>query len=233
MKMFAYVLFVLCMVVGCYPRAPTLAEEVASHPDSWDRHWLRGASSNHWALLERVVSVEDVQERIRLVTELKERLGSTPEQMLADCKNLKLYVVKQRIHFAGSCAWRLTGSKGDDPAALFAGWRICASWLDDIERLIELTEKIWNGGKCAKGRDAQAGDVEMQRLAYWVRREYELFFKYNINFVDTYRRLPESARPAFVEQIKRDFFHRPGMKLVDGPDCIGWKDSVVFPTEDE
>ena len=44
-----------------------------------------------------------------------------------------------------------------------------------------------------------------------------MYFKYH--FADdvfvSYRLLPEANRPAFVEQIKRDFFHRPEMKFVD------------------
>ena len=56
-KMFAFALFAICLMVGCSPNLPTLDEEVASHPDTWDRHWQWGASSNHWALLERAGAI--------------------------------------------------------------------------------------------------------------------------------------------------------------------------------
>ena len=234
MKMFTLGLLALCLMIGCSPHVPTLDEEIANQPDEWGMGWQIGASSNNWALLDRVVAVEDVQERIRLVSALREHFRHPPEQLLADCGKGTVFrnnAFRMRIAFASSCADRLIRDRNSDPAALFAGWRLMALWLDDLELLIELTEKDWNGGKYGGEWDVPPRTEEIREIAFLARRKYEMYFKYSINFAYTYRKLPESVRPAFVEQIKRDFFHRPGMKLVDGPDCINWKYRVVFPTE--
>ena len=206
MKMFTLGLLALCLMIGCSPHVPTLDEEIANQPDEWGMGWQIGASSNNWALLARVVAVEDVQERIRLVTALQAHFRHPPEQLLADCGKGTVFrnnAFRMRIAFASSCADRLIRDRNSDPAALFAGWRLEALWLDDLERLIA-------------------------RLA---RDKYRHYFTYNIDFGSTYRELPESARPAFAAQIKRDFFHRPGMKYVNSPQSINWKNRVMFPTE--
>ena len=53
-------------------------------------------------------------------------------------------------------------------------------------------------------------------FASYVRWKYECYFTCMFaNCIDTYRRLPESARPAFADQIRRDFFGRRGMSFVD------------------
>lgn len=212
MKILFTLVLALFVASGCTPRTTTLEDEVASHPDVWARHWQWGASSNHWALLDRVVAVDDVQRRIRLVTALRNRLRRTPEEMLADCGNLNVF--DQRIHFARSCAERVEG-KDKDPTALATSWKLEASWIDDVERLMELTEKDWYNER-GKKWDAPLRDREIRAFSAHIRRLYELFFEKTFSScVGTYNRLPESARPAFVEQIKRDFFHRRGMKYVD------------------
>ena len=235
MKMFTLGLLALCLVIGCSPHVPTLDEEIANQPDEWGMGWQFGASSNNWALLARVVAVEDVQERIRLVTALQAHFRHPPEQLLADCGKGTVFrnnAFRMRIAFASSCADRLIRDRNSDPAALFAGWRLRALWLDDLERLIELTEQEWNGGKgCPPEWNEPPNKAEIRMIALVVRGIYKHYFTYDINFAYTYRELPESVRPAFVEQIKRDFFNRPGMKYVDSPQSINWKERTVFPTE--
>ncbi len=237
MKMFALGLLALCFAVGCSPHVPTLDEEVANQPDEWSMDYRSGAYSNNCALLDRVMAVEDVHERIRLVTALQTHFRHPPERLLADCGKGTVFrndAFHKRISFAGSCASRLTRDRSADPAALFAGWRLRTLWLDDLERLIKLTEKEWNGGKCSTPEwDEPPSKAEIRMIALQARSIYKNYFTYSIDFVSTYRKLPKSDRPAFVAQIKRDFFHRPGMKYIDSPQSIGWKDSVVFPTEDE
>lgn len=212
MKFIVLVLSLSFLFMGCSPHITSLDREIEEHQDRWDRHWQWGASSNHWALLDRIVSVEDVHDRIRLVGAIKGKLWKSPKQQLADYGDDNVF--DQRMSFVRSCASRLTGDKHFNPEALVAGWKLNASWLDDLENLMDLTEQVWNGGE----EDVQApqGTRNLWNLAFKVRREYELYFKYTFACcVDTYRHLPESARPAFVEQIKRDFFHRRGMKYVD------------------
>ena len=235
MKMFTLGLLALCLMIGCSPHVPTLDEEIANQPDEWGMGWQIGASSNNWALLARVVAVEDVQERIRLVTALQAHFRHPPEQLLADCGKGTVFrnnAFRMRIAFASSCADRLIRDRNSDPAALFAGWRLRALWLDDLERLIELTEQEWNGGKgCPPEWNEPPNTAESRMIALVVRGIYKHYCTYDINFAYTYRELPESVRPAFVEQIKRDFFNRPGMKYVDSPQSINWKERTVFPTE--
>ena len=235
MKMFTLGLLALCLMIGCSPHVPTLDEEIANQPDEWGMGWQIGASSNNWALLARVVAVEDVQERIRLVTALQAHFRHPPEQLLADCGKGTVFrnnAFRMRIAFASSCADRLIRDRNSDPAALFAGWRLRALWLDDLERLIELTEQEWNVGKgCPPEWNEPPNNAQIRMIALVVRGIYKHYFTYDINFAYTYRELPESVRPAFVEQIKRDFFNRPGMKYVDSPQSINWKERTVFPTE--
>ncbi len=236
MKMFALWFLAICSAAGCSPRVPTLDEEIANQPDEWSMDYRSGAYSNNCALLARVVAVEDVQERIRLVTALQAHFRHPPERLLADCGKGTVFrndAFHKRICFASSCASRLISDRSADPAALFAGWRLRALWLDDLERLIELTEKEWNDGKYIPKWDDPQRLTEIRGIALQVRDIYKHYFTYSINFGTTYRELPKSARPAFVEQIKRDFFHRPGMKYIDSPQSINWKYRAVFPTEDE
>ena len=234
MKMFTLGLLALCLMIGCSPHVPTLDEEIANQPDEWGMGWQIGASSNNWALLARVVAVEDVQERIRLVTALQAHFRHPPEQLLADCGKGTVFrnnAFRMRIAFASSCADRLIRDRNSDPAALFAGWRLEALWLDDLERLIELTEKDWNGGKYIPEWDESPRVTEIRTIARLARDKYRHYFTYNIDLGSTYRELPESTRPAFAAQITRDFFHRPGMKYVNSPQSINWKNRVMFPTE--
>ena len=86
-------------------------------------------------------------------------------------------------------------------------------WLDDMEHLILLTEEDWHEGKYDK--HASQREKDTWNFAALIRRNYELYFKYSFSVRGTYDRLPESFRPIFVEQIKRDFFGRGGMKYVD------------------
>ncbi len=235
MKTFTFGLLVFCLVVGCSPRVLTLDEEIASQPDEWSVDYRSGASSNNWALLDRVVAAEDVHERIRLVSALREHFRHPPERLLADCGKGTVFrndAFSKRLDFARSCASRLINDRNASPVALFAGWRLRALWLDDLERLIELTEQEWNGGKgCPPEWNEPPNKAEIRMIALVVRGIYKHYFTYDINFAYTYRKLPESVRSAFVEQIKRDFFNRPGMKYVDSPQSVNWKERTVFPTE--
>ena len=81
MKMFTLGLLALCLMIGCSPHVPTVDEEIANQPDEGGMGWQIGASSNNWALLARVVAVEDVQERIRLVTALQASTRATARRL--------------------------------------------------------------------------------------------------------------------------------------------------------
>ena len=202
----------LCIVVGCSPRGTTLDEEIARLPDVWGAGRRQGVASNSWILLDRVLSVPNVRERIRLVAALQSHFRYSPERILAECG--KDHAFSARLGFVRECAYRLTDDGGNVPEVLVAAWRLEAHWLYDLERLIDLTEEVWNDGKYDGGASQEVRD--MWGLAVNVRWMYELYFKNTFSScVGVYRRLPESARPAFADQIRRDFFGRRGMSFVD------------------
>ncbi|MGN0846665.1 MAG: hypothetical protein ACI4RA_04690 [Kiritimatiellia bacterium] len=202
----------LALAAGCSPRTPTLEDEIAALPVEWTGFKTLGASSNNWAMLDRVMAVGDAGERVRLVKALYVHMRSTPEEILAKDRD-NLYVFGEKTHFAGSCAGRLISDTNAYPSAAFEGWRLEALWLDDLERLIDLTEADWNGGKYDSFAPQRAKDA--WGFAARVRRKYELYFRYSFGEYGTYKRLPEELRPAFVEQFRRDFFHRRGVSLAD------------------
>ena len=201
------------LVVGCSRQTPSLDEEIAALTTTWTGFKTIGASSNKWALLERVASVENADEKTRLVKTLYVRMRSTPEEILAHDRHDNFYIFNEKMNFARSCAWTLISDTNDCQTAAREGWRLEASWIDDLERLIALTESDWHAG--VYDEDAPPPKREAWAFASRVRRIYELYFKYSFCVAGTYRRLPETVRHAFVEQIKRDFFHRKGMSLVD------------------
>ena len=178
MKMFTLGLLALCLMIGCSPHVPTLDEEIANQPDEWGMGWQIGASSNNWALLARVVAVEDVQERIRLVTALQAHFRHPPEQLLADCGKGTVFrnnAFRMRIAFASSCADRLIRDRNSDPAALFAGWRLEALWLDDLVDRVNRKGlerwKVHSGmGRVAEGDgdtdNCASGTGQIQTLFY-------------------------------------------------------------------
>ena len=59
MKMFTLGLLAISLVVGCSPRKVSLDEEISELPVAWSGFKTIGASSNNWALLDRVSAVED------------------------------------------------------------------------------------------------------------------------------------------------------------------------------
>lgn len=84
---------------------------------------------------------------------------------------------------------------------------------DDLERLSDMTEKAWNNG--AYDRHASMAEKKTWEFASQVRQVYDRYFKYGFDPRGTYGRLPEPTRRNFTEQVRRDFFNRKGMSLVD------------------
>lgn len=214
MKMFTLGLLAISLVVGCSPRKVSLDEEISELPVAWSGFKTIGASSNNWALLDRVSAVEDDNEKIRLVIKLRNRLRSRPEEILANDRKGNHYIFNERMRFEESCSWRLISCTNQNPRMVFEGWKLKAEWIDGLEELDRLTAKDWNGGVYDRHASEEARNA--WSFASRVRRVYDLYFKYTFSScVGSYRGLPPSSRPAFVEQIKRDFFHRKGMALVD------------------
>lgn len=215
MKVVILLLVALYVVSGCSPHVRTLDDEISEQPDRWSPSWKYGASSNNWVLLDRAVATTDSRDRIRLVSKLQGHFRHSPDRMIAE--RGKDHDMRMRFDFAQDCAVRLINDENGNPEVVSAGWKLQAIVLDDLEYMIKLTEKDWNEGKFDKQACREAKDA--WSFASDVRRLYELYFKYSFSrFIGSYWKLPESARPAFVEQIRRCFFHRPGMKFVDRSD---------------
>ena len=99
MKMFTLGLLAISLVVGCSPRKVSLDEEISELPVAWSGFKTIGASSNNWALLDRVSAVEDDNEKIRLVIKLRNRLRSRPEEILANDRKGNHYIFNEKMRF--------------------------------------------------------------------------------------------------------------------------------------
>lgn len=209
MRRSIYGVLPLLIAMGCSPRSMTLEEEIATAPDAWSFSWKTGASSNNWALLERVSCVENTHERIRLMTALQNHFKRSVARELDGCAMDNSFQI--RMAFLQACAYQLIKDK--DPHAVCAGWNLMAIWLDDLENLIVGSEQAWQDG--VYDRHASHENKMKWGFASKVRKTYEHYFKYSFNVSDTYNRLPTDVRPVFVKQIKKDFLNRKGLKYID------------------
>lgn len=210
------VMFVLVLLgffaSGCWREAGGLDVEIAAlPPDAWDPRWNVGASLTNCNMLTRVLEVADASERIRLARMLRDHFWHAPEWFVAhgspSCESVRfVYVAK--------CSSGLTLSTNATAETVFAGWRMTAEFVNDVERVLDLTENSWTGGSDRQDRSEE--DLRKEELFKMVRGLYERFFTYHLpSCSDGYRIIPPADRPAFVEQIKRDFFGRKGMAYVD------------------
>ena len=157
MRVFLPGTVLLCLVVGCSPRVPTLDEEIARQPDEWSLSPEFGASSNNWALLDRVLAIENVWERIRLVSALQTHFRHASKQIPANSRNLNTF--NARLMFMLACSSRLADRANGSQVALTAAWRLKARWLDDLERLVDQTEEVWNNGRYARGASQEIREM--------------------------------------------------------------------------
>ena len=210
-SMIACLAMLFCVVCGCRQDEKSLEDEIVALPDEWGMDVKEGATSNNFEMLSRVMAEANVSERIRLARLARGHFWHRPEWFVTN--NVNPYHERLRFSFVCNCASRLISGKNATPETIIAGWKMDAEYLDDIEKLCELTDaslNVWQRtGKVTEG------DSTKWRFANLVHREYEQYFKYQFSAcVSSYENLPSSCRPAFVEQIKRDFFHRKGMALV-------------------
>lgn len=200
---------------GCRRVTSDLDAEIAALPrDTWTALSHMGASSNNYEILNRVSAVPDVQERIRLVRVLRDHFRRSPEWMVTNGLCSNWHCEQQRRWFLGCCDSRLAEGTNVTAAAIRASWRMKSEYLDDLEKMIELAEDARNDGAHWKS----VRENQMIRIARDLRWEYERYFRYQFGVLGDYQRLPPADRPAFVDQIKRDFFGRKGMVFVDKED---------------
>ena len=203
MNRFLGTIGLLLVMVGCGSGGTSLEREINELPDQWSAEWKSGASSNNYAMLSRVISLTNVQERIRLTCALRRHFWKSPEWYVS--RRLGIHGEDARLLFMDGCASRLIFGDNVTAESVLAGWKMRAEILDDLERIMELS-----------AGDVGGADIEKSNFAYRVRRKYELFFSHRLSdCIGSYNALPSECRPSFVEQIKRDFFGRKGMEKVD------------------
>lgn len=202
----------LCACCGCRQEGKSLEDEIVALPDEWGMDIREGATSNNFEMLSRVMAVSNVSERIRLARLAREHFWHRPEWFVTNSVNP--YHERLRFSFVYNCSSRLIFGKNATPETIIAGWRMDAENLNDIEKMCELTDAALNGERrTGKATDAESVKRHFSNL---VHRDYDQYFRCQFDScVSSFKTLPPSYRPAFVEQIKRDFFHRKGMALVD------------------
>ena len=142
-----HAIFCLCTLctalVGCMRREQmtTLDEAIDALPDEWGPHFNAGASSNNYAVLDRVIAETNVQERIRLAWKLFNHFRHTPEWYVEHLEggNKK----RERHDFFGKCARTLIFGANSTPETVIAGWKMEAETIRDLDEIIKLTGAEW------------------------------------------------------------------------------------------
>jgi len=246
MKMF-YKLILLCttcVLAGCARQEPTLSldEAIDALPDEWgpysDKLELlakkagttvvnRASSTNNYAMLDRVIAVTNVHERIRLTWKLYNHFRRTPEWYVEhlDGGSEK----KRRLNFLFSCAMELGTSPNSTPETIIEGWKMDAETIRDLADIIRLTEPAWPDRKEQRHEAQEFTRYEEFMRRLWkhrhtmypnltpgqrlkigyagdVRARWYNYFRYDLRLNEDYYRLPSEIRPAYVEQLKRHFF---------------------------
>ena len=166
-------------------------------------------------MLKRVSSLSNEVDRIRLFRLLFSRFDHDPEWYLENLEELRRDGFCSRFGFKTSCIGRLVTDRNSSSDAIFAGWNLARQFEERLDVFKTVTREIFAQGP---GKWDETGLQQGRwHFAAKIRDMNELYFKFQ--FADevylSYDNLPEEHRPAFVEQIKRDFFHRPEMKFVD------------------
>ena len=203
-----------CAVIAeCVHLEPTLDEAIDALPDEWGPHFNAGASSNNYAVLDRVIAETNVQERIRLAWKLFNHFRHTPEWYVEHLEggNKK----RGRHDFFGKCARTLIFGTNSTPETVIAGWKMEAETIRDLDEIIKLTGAKWQDAvrkrlnvridEDLKKKGIASGSSDELEFAYEVRWRHFRFFHLFAGS-ESYVNLPDEMKPSFVEQLKRDFF---------------------------
>lgn len=186
--------------------AAKLLDEIKSLPDRWGGDWRTGASSNNYAMLSRVAAFPDVHQRIALVRALRDHFRKPHKWYAVDGRGKD--GAYDRLQFLDMCAGCLVHDRNATADAVMAGWRMRSENLDDLERILRSID-----GQGGGGQDAWCADGTRLNFAHRLRRRYAMFFADRLyDCACSYRNLPPERQTDFVEQVKRDFFGRRGMK---------------------
>ncbi len=158
MKLFSplILIYTACVIAGCSRPEPMLDEAIDALSDEWGPYsdklerlakeagttvLNRESSTNNYAMLNRVIAVTNVQERIRLTWKLYNHCRRTPEWYVEHRED------RGRNHhrkiFLHNCAHELMMSPNATPATIVEGWKIKAAIVKDMEELMRLTGPEW------------------------------------------------------------------------------------------
>ena len=230
MKVLHHVILICaaCVIAGCSRPEPTLDEAIDALSDDWGGRYQVGASySNNYAVLKRVIAVTNAEERIRLAWKLYNHFRRSPEWCVEHQDGG--FKKKRRLGFLSSCAMELGTSPNSTPETIIEGRKMDAETIRDLAEILWLTEPKWpdRGQSSHEANGFTRHEEFMWRLkkhrrqmysnltpgqrseieyANDVRAQWYNYFRYNLLVNEDYYRLPDKMKPAFIEQLKRDFF---------------------------
>lgn len=250
-----------CAITGCARKeqVQTLDEAIDALPDEWGPYsdhveqvakkfgytvMNYASSTNNYAMLNRVIALTNVKERIRLTWKLYNHFRRTPEWYVEHREGG--FNNRYRHDFFGNCASMLMCSTNATPETIIEGWKMEAETIRDQVQLIRQTGPEWQARMQKRYEEKEAAryaefkrrlkahgsgvsshlsQKEAPEIGYArdVRWRLKRYFMYEFSGDAYYRKLPDEMKPVFIEQMKRDFFI-----YSDVTNAFTWKD---FPPE--
>ena len=231
MKVSCYLIciYAFCALTGCARRESSLDEAIdALPPDEWGPYSIvQGIATNNYMVLNQVIALTNVKERIRLTWKLYNHFRHTPEWYVEHREGG--FRKRNRHDFFGNCAYKLMWGTNATPETIIEGWKMEAETIRDQMELIRLTGPEWQarmqkryeveeaaryaefrrrlkahgGGPASYYHQKVAPEIGYASDARWRLKNY---FRYGFSGAASYRKLPDEMKPAFIERLKRDFF---------------------------
>ena len=248
MKVLCYLIYIytFCALTGCAPRESSLDEAIdALPPDEWGPYsMVQGIATNNYMVLNQVIALTNVKERIRLTWKLYNHFRHTPEWYVEHREGG--FRKRNRHDFFGNCAYKLMWGTNATPETIIEGWQMEAETIRDLVELIRLTGPEWQARMQKRYEVEEAArHAEFQRrlkahgggpascyhqkvapeigYASDVRWRLKNYFRQGFSGAASYRKLPDEMKPDFIERLKRDFFI-----YCDVTNAFMWK---RFPSE--
>ena len=166
-----------CVLAGCsrLEFTPSLDEVInALPPDEWGSDIIvLGIATNNYTVLNRVVALTNVKERIRLAWKLYNHFRHSPEWYV---EHREGGLRKSNRHeFFGNCAYRLMWSTNATPETIIEGWKMEAETIRagmagtnakdlrreggcEIRRISKTTEGTWRRAVVVSFQQDSTGD---------------------------------------------------------------------------